>query len=647
MRAKTPFDPPASSLDRPASAIVRLSSILGLAMLLAGAAAEDRPALARPVDPAVALLAPPQAPASAPAPAPAAPDLLLDLGALDRSERMALIEAAPELEEPVLNGTRRVSVSPARLAELRRLGLPVGLLGQAPASMQAWPSCYLEVAEALDWLRTYAEEHPHLVEVIDAGDSYCKAEGPCRSPKGDTLRGHDILVAKVTAREAGSAKSGRFWADGGLHARELPTIELMRALIQSLVEGYGRDPQISYLLDHRELYVGLAMNPDGREMVELGAASPEGRPWEWRKNAHRERESCQWPPTTGSHYGVDLNRNHSFKWQLPGHSTEPCEQTYRGRAPASEPETQAYAGILRQIFPDQRGPRDEDAAPDDSMGAMINFHNYTSPGTMLYPWSWTEARAPNYEGLVAIAEQYSRPLGYVIKNSLYPVSGDARDWAYGELGIPGYVIELQGDTFLTPCSQVPGLIRAHLPQLHRMLNLSDRPYQRPFGPTVSQIQLDTQELQQGEALYLSASLDGTAAAGGTTVAAAELTLGGPGGPPPGLTLPRSDALPGQGLPLSPDDGAFDALAESASLVLDTGQMPPGRYYLLVRAQGANGLWGDARAVWFTLSPAPPTPSPEPSSTNSPSPEPSPTSVPTAPPPAPATRRLWLPKGWSR
>ena len=74
------------------------------------------------------------------------------------------------------------------------------------------------------------------------------------------------------------------------------------------------------------------------------------------------------------------------------------------------------------------------------MGAMINFHNYTSPGTMLYPWSWTEARAPNYEGLSTIAAQYAAPIGYVTKNSLYPVSGDARDWAYGELGIPGYVI---------------------------------------------------------------------------------------------------------------------------------------------------------------------------------------------------------------
>ncbi len=612
-----------------------------LALLLAAAGAA--PASARPLEPQPRPVpAPPRAPA---------PDLLVDLRALGKSELIRLIEAAPEIEEPVLNGTRRVSLSAERLAQVDRLGLPLVRLGPAPAAAQAWPTCYLEVAEALDWLKEYAARYPHLVEVIDAGDSYCKAEGPCRSPKGDVLKGHDILVAKVTAREATSAKSGRFWADGGLHARELPTVELMHSLIQTLVEGYGRDPQITYLLDHRELYVGLAMNPDGREMVELGAASPEGRPWEWRKNAHRERENCQWPPTTGSHYGVDLNRNHSFKWQAPGHSTEACEQTYRGRAPASEPETQAYAGILRRIFPDQRGPGDDDVAPEDSMGAMINFHNYTSPGTMLYPWSWTEARAPNYEGLVAIARQYAEPLGYQIKNSLYPVSGDARDWAYGELGIPGYVIELQGDTFLTPCSQVPGLVRAHLPQLQRMLALSDRPYQRPFGPVVAQVQLDAQEVVQGEPIYLSARLDGAAAAGGTTVAAAELTLGGPGGPLPGLALPPSDASPGAGLPLSPDDGAFDSLSETAGLELDSSGLPPGRYYLLVRAQGANRRWGDARAVWLTVDPAPATATAEPSitpiPTTSPSPTPSPQPTSLEASPTPPGRRLWLPKGWAR
>lgn len=602
-----------------------IPSLAAVLLLLAAARQSSAPVSAWPLDPPTSSMA--------------STEVLIDISDLSREALGRLMKLAPEVEEPVVNGTERLSLSRSRVAQLTEQGLQLTVLGQMPAVPQAWPSCYSEVAQALDWLQTYAAAHDHLVEVIDAGDSYCKTEGPCRSPKGDALTGHDILVAKVTAREATSAKVGRFWADGGLHARELPTIELMRAFIQTMVEGYGRDPQITYLLDHRELYVGLAMNPDGRELVELGATSADGRPWEWRKNAHREREACEWPPTTGSHYGVDLNRNHIFKWNAPGHSTDACEQTYRGRSAGSEPETQAYETMLRRIFPDQRGPADDDKAPEDTMGAMINFHNYTSPGTMLYPWSWTDARAPNHEGLSTIAAQYAAPIGYVTKNSLYPVSGDARDWAYGELGIPGYVIELEGDTFLTPCSQVPGIIRSQLPQLQRMLALSDQPYTRVYAPEVSQVRLDTVELQQGDPLWVTARLDGTGV-GGMRVDGAEVTVGGPGGPPDGIALPRSDAEPGSGLALTADDGAFDSLIEEASVELDTTTLAPGRYYLSVRGRSAAGRWGNPRSTWLSVDPAPPTATPAPSTT------PSPTATATETVAAGATSqvgRLWIPR----
>jgi carboxypeptidase T len=41
--------------------------------------------------------------------------------------------------------------------------------------------------------------------------------------------------------------------------------------------------------------------------------------------------------------GVDLNRNYSFKWALDdkGSSSDPCDSSYRGSGPFSEPETQA------------------------------------------------------------------------------------------------------------------------------------------------------------------------------------------------------------------------------------------------------------------------------------------------------------------
>lgn len=69
-----------------------------------------------------------------------------------------------------------------------------------------------------------------------------------------------------------------------------------------------------------------------------------------RKNRNVD-ESCN--PLTG---GVDLNRNYGFKWGIDneGSNPNPCSQSYRGKGPFSEPETQAirnwFAGNIRECF---------------------------------------------------------------------------------------------------------------------------------------------------------------------------------------------------------------------------------------------------------------------------------------------------------
>ena len=175
--------------------------------------------------------------------------------------------------------------------------------------------------------------------------------------------------------------------------------------------------------------------------------------------------SCAWPPNAYSHYGIDLNRNHIFKWDVAGGgSTAPCDQTYRGVAPGSEPEIQAYETLVRSLIPDQRGPGDTDPAPLTATGIMINIHNYTDPGSILVPWGWTTALPPNNTELMAIGNKFNTLTGntYDVSHALYPVSGNTRDWGYGELGVPAYVIELYGDDFFTSCSLVPSLSLIHI-----------------------------------------------------------------------------------------------------------------------------------------------------------------------------------------
>ncbi|MCB0216621.1 MAG: hypothetical protein KDH92_08310 [Chloroflexi bacterium] len=570
-----------------------------IASLFVGLALVPTPARVRAIHPAEGAAIPG---AAGPEPAEA---WLVDVSAAVDGWPEALAARLPGLEEAIGAGSRQLTLSPAELAGLRSAGLPHRVLDAAPAAPRAWPACYDRMAELRAWLYDYAERHAELVEVIDVGDSYCKTRSGCHTPEGRDIAGSDILVARVTRRDLPGPKAGRLWIDAGLHARELPTTVLAKAFLVHLVEGYGDDPGLTWLLDQREVDVGIALNPDGRELVEMGTTTRDGVPWRWRKNArlHADRIVCAWPPTEAAQFGVDLNRNHGFKWTAPGHSDAPCDQDFRGEGPASEPETLAYEAAVRALLTDQRGPADGDVAPDDTMGMLINLHSYTMPGTVLIPWGWTRRPAPNAAGLVALAERYIADNGYVWRTGLYASSGNSRDWAYGELGVPAFTIELEGTDFFGPCDALDGLLDDNLPALEAMLNLADQPYARVRGPE-ARVEPLALRVEQGSPLTVRARLS-SARAGGRSIAAAELSLGRPGPLPADWPLPGPDGAPGTGLPMVAADGAFDGAEETVLRVLATEGLPLGRSYVVVRGRSADGDWGPGAAAWVEVL-APPT-----------------------------------------
>jgi hypothetical protein len=555
----------------------------------------DPPSL--PVRQASAIHHPPSGGLSPDAP------VVVNLSRISANNAARLAAMLPEWAEAIEAGTSQITITHQQYQELGVQGFDLSLMRVAAVEPAAWPACYGRLDEIYAWLAAYAEAHPDFIELYDIGDSFCKQRGGCKTRMGDVIAGREILVARITNENATSPKEGRLWIDGGMHARELPTVELVKALITYLMEGYGQDSQITYLLDHRELYAGIVINPDGRHIVELGANPPyNSGPWLWRKNANNTVGHCPGPPPTpAGEFGVDLNRNHWFKWSLPGSSDNPCSETYQGSGPSSEPEIQAYEKFVRSIFPDQRGPKDTDPAPPDTTGMLINFHNATSPGTVLVPWGWTAAKTANDADLIAIAQRYASFNGYQVDYSLYPVSGNTRDWGYGELGIPSYVIELQGIQFITPCGELGSVIETNLAPLQMMLNLCDRPYLRINGPEVTAVQAPA-IVNQGQVITIRASLD-KSRAGGQAVAGAEVLIGRPGGPDPTSPYPGPGRPAGQGLSMAAVDGAFDSPIENAVLQLDTAGLLPGRYYIVVRGRDSHGDWGAATATFLDVTPA--------------------------------------------
>ncbi len=523
-----------------------------------------------------------------------------DLTIRDGAEAETLAGLLPEWDEKLAAGATQVILTQPEIDKLRSLGHTVTVVGRAPDAPTAWPACYNRLDTLVSWLYSYEAAHPNFVQVIDYGDSWCKQQGGCLTTGGQYLPGHDLLVARITNELAAGPKTGRFFTDGGLHAREIPTPELAKALIETLVSGYGVNADVTWLLDQREIYVALTSNPDGRALVELGVGTEPpytGNPWYWRKNGNNSypgSAACAWPPTSSSHYGVDLNRNHVFKWDAAGGGTAVCDQTYRGPSAGSEPEIQAYANFVRSIIPDQRPPGDDDPAPLDTTGFLINLHNYVGGGVILVPWGWTTALAPNNAQLVAIAQKmrtYTTAPVYNWQYSLYPVSGNTRDWAYGELGIPAYVIELDGNDFFTTCNLVPNIVNNMLPLLKYAATIADRPYMRVYGPDARTVAAAPASVPSGNPLTVTAQINDTQN-GNQAIAAAEVYLVRRGGPTPGD--------PGTGTAMAPADGSFNSTVENVTAAVNTAGLGRGRYLALVRGKDVGNHWGPFSAAPFEV-----------------------------------------------
>ena len=111
-----------------------------------------------------------------------------------------------------------------------------------------------------------------------------------------------------------------------------------RRNLHHFVDNYGRNSQVTRLVNSRELWFVLVANPDGYDFT----FSDERL---WRKNLREQNGQ----PGIQEGDGVDPNRNFPNRWNYDdeGSSTSLFSETYRGPGAASEPETQAMNSLLR------------------------------------------------------------------------------------------------------------------------------------------------------------------------------------------------------------------------------------------------------------------------------------------------------------
>ncbi|WIW00012.1 M14 family zinc carboxypeptidase [Kinneretia aquatilis] len=465
----------------------------------------------------------------------------------------------------------------AELAERRRS------LGKALVpSFAGIPSysCYPTVEEVFAEGDALIAAKPQLARWVDIGDSWQKTRAS---------GGYDLRVLKL-GNSAGPTNKPRLFVNAGIHAREYTTTPLVLEFAKRLVNGYGVDADATWILDHHEIHLLLATNPDGRKKAESGLL--------WRKNTN-----TAYCGATSNSRGADLNRNFTFQWNSTngaGSSGSACNETYRGPSAASEPETQAVEAYIRSLWPDRRGPNRADAAPLDTSGIHLDIHSHGR--LLLWPWGTNGVVAGNDKQLATLGRKFAYWNNHTPQRSLslYETDGTSDGPSYGELGVAAFTFEL-GTAFFEQCSYYNStVLPGNLPALIYAAKVVRTPYQTPAGPDVLSLALagnaSSSGVPAGTQVALSATVDDSrynnsnGAEPTQAVAAAEAYIDTP--PWVAGATPRA---------LQASDGSFNSSSEAVRASLDTTGLAPGKHLVYVRGRDAAGNWGALSAVFLNIS----------------------------------------------
>ncbi|MCK9459205.1 MAG: M14 family carboxypeptidase N/E [Proteobacteria bacterium] len=247
-----------------------------------------------------------------------------------------------------------------------------------------------------DALAGHEGTYPEIADAFDVGTS---------------VDGRTIHGLKISAEVGVESEEPEIRIIGAIHGNECLAAEMVLAIAEWLLDGYGDDPTASDLVDGSEIVLVPLVNPDGYSDT----------PFATRTNSN----------------GVDLNRNFGFGWvQGEGGDEEPF----------SEPESLAI--------------RDLSQASSFTIG--LTYH--TISPYVNGPWNYRPEHPLDEELVDAMGDAYAGTSSYdvVFGWDWYPITGDVNDWSLGTSGTFDWTIELNSDTDLQWDIHGPG-VAAFLP----------------------------------------------------------------------------------------------------------------------------------------------------------------------------------------
>ena len=269
------------------------------------------------------------------------------------------------------------------------------------------------------WMRLLASLFPTHVRLVNIGK---------------TFEGRDISALRVGVHPTNDAEPSpprkTVLITGGIHAREWISVSTVTYIAYSMITGYGKDPEITQLLEDFDWVFIPTINPDGYVYS-----------WEsdrlWRKN--RQTTSLRFC------FGVDLDKSFPFRWD-PSTAGNPCSDSYAGEAVLDGVESRALAEWVRN----------ETAHNNVAFTGLLDLHSYSQQ--ILYPYAYScDAIPPSLENLEELAVGLTKAIrinsGHsfiarqACEGNVAPFEspgGSALDWFYHDVGVRfAYQIKLR------------------------------------------------------------------------------------------------------------------------------------------------------------------------------------------------------------
>ncbi|MBM4109678.1 MAG: hypothetical protein FJ255_12870 [Phycisphaerae bacterium] len=329
-------------------------------------------------------------------------------------------------------------VNGAQLGAIRELGMAAEVIED---DLQARVDAGYAAVAALNRLdeTTFYENYRTEAEIRSRLEALAAADPLFASSfvVGTSLEGRAMWAVRLSAPDRlGNPRGARpvVFFNATQHAREWVAPMAAAYFAEQALAVRATNATVRDLLNRLEIVVMPVSNPDGYAYTWGGQRM-------WRKNKYRDG--------VGTLYGVDLNRNWGFQWGGVGASTNPTSETYRGPSAFSEPESR----VLRDFV-----------MADPRVAAHVDVHTYGN--LVLSPWCYTNTPPPDAAfftstgATIRSAILAVNGLSFTVGqwySALYPSSGTAVDWVYGQRGAKSWTFELRGGRFDPPAGQIlPG-----------------------------------------------------------------------------------------------------------------------------------------------------------------------------------------------